>query len=70
MRATVLATSGARYSEGICQFGGLDVTRSTVLRMSCVSQPARAFDPHSTVSGLSVRSRIGTLGTRSMQVSS
>jgi hypothetical protein len=33
MRATVLATSGARYSGGICQFGGLDVTRSTVLRM-------------------------------------
>lgn len=48
MRATVLATSRARYSGGICQLGGLDVTRSTVLRIFPMSQPARTFDPHST----------------------
>src|SRR5262249_58204389 len=68
--ATVSATWGRWYSSGTRQPLGSFVASSTAAAIASGSEPAMRFDPHSTVSGRSVTSRIVTFGIPKMHASS
>src|ERR1035438_3363725 len=70
MRQTVSATDGAIYSDGGFHAPRCAVTKPTAAKTSDGSLPDKMLEPHSTVSGRSVTSRIVTLGTPKIQDSS